>query len=102
MATHQSVLTSTQIFFLSSEVVTMRQTDGTAHKLKPRSFHKSAHLQVHSCGLPPQCEPRLTNMKEVVAEFKRKISTEVRRQKKLDKAEKGELSGKYTTRMLYK
>ena len=26
----------------------MRQTDGAAHKLKPRSFHKSTHLRVHS------------------------------------------------------
>jgi len=28
--------------------VTTRQTDSVAHKLKPRSFHKSAHLWVHS------------------------------------------------------
>ena len=48
MATHQSVLTPTQTFSPSSEVVTMRQTDGTAHKLKPRLFYKSAHLRVHS------------------------------------------------------
>jgi len=60
MATHQSVLTSTRTFFLSSEVVTTWQTDGAAHKLKPRSFHKSAHLWVHLCGLPPWCELRLT------------------------------------------
>ena len=26
----------------------MWQTDGAAHKLKPRSFHKSTHLRVHS------------------------------------------------------
>ena len=31
----------------------MRQTDSTAHKLKPRSFHKSAHLQVHSVDFHP-------------------------------------------------
>ena len=53
MATHQSVLTPTQTFSLSSEVVTMWQTDGTAHKLKPRSFHKSAHLRVHSADFHP-------------------------------------------------
>ena len=35
-------------FFPSSEVATMWQTDGIAHKLKSRSFHKSAHLRVHS------------------------------------------------------
>ena len=48
MATHQSVLTPTQTSSPSSEVETTRQTDGIAHKLKPRSFHKSTHLQVHS------------------------------------------------------
>ena len=48
MATYQLALTPISDFFLSSEVATMQQTDGTAHKLKPRSFHKSAHLQVHS------------------------------------------------------
>ena len=31
----------------------MRQTDGAAHKLKPRSFHKSAHLRVHSVDFHP-------------------------------------------------
>ena len=46
-ASHNTVLTSTWTFFLSSEVATTWQTDGTAHKLKPRSFHKSAHLQVY-------------------------------------------------------
>ena len=45
--THQLVLTSILDFFLLLEIVTMQQTDGAAHKLKPRSFHKSAHLQVH-------------------------------------------------------
>ena len=44
MATHQSALTSISDFFPSSEVVTTWQTDSTAHKLKPRSFHKSAYL----------------------------------------------------------
>ena len=42
MAIHQSVLTPISDFFPSSEVVTTQQTNGTAHKLKPRSFHKSA------------------------------------------------------------
>jgi len=31
----------------------MQQTDGTVHKLKPRSFHKSAHLQVYSTDFHP-------------------------------------------------
>ena len=31
----------------------MRQTDSTAHKLKPRLFHKSAQLQVHSADFHP-------------------------------------------------
>ena len=53
MVTHQSVLTSTWTFPPSSEVVTMRQIDGAAHKLKPRSFHKSAHLQVYSADFHP-------------------------------------------------
>jgi len=35
-------------FFSLSEVATMQQTDGIAHKLKSRSFHKSAYLWVHS------------------------------------------------------
>jgi len=43
-ATYQSALTLTSDFFLSSEVATMQQIDSTAHKLKPRSFHKSAYL----------------------------------------------------------
>ena len=37
----------------SSEVATMWQTDSAAHKLKPRLFHKSAHLQVHSVDFHP-------------------------------------------------
>ena len=36
-----------------SEVATMWQTDSTAYKLKPRSFHKSAHLWVHSVDFHP-------------------------------------------------
>ena len=44
MVTHQSVLTSISDFFPSSEVATMQQTDGAAHKLKPMLFHKSAYL----------------------------------------------------------
>ena len=43
-ATHQSALISISDFFLSSEVATMWQTDSAAHKLKLRSFHKSAYL----------------------------------------------------------
>jgi len=42
MATHQSALTPISDFFPSSKVATMQQTDIAAHKLKPRSFHKSA------------------------------------------------------------
>jgi len=43
----------------------------------------------------------------VVAEFKRKLSTEVRKQEKLDLTEeqdfwREELSGKYTAKMLYR
>ena len=53
MVTQQSVLTSTRTSSPSSEVVTMRQTDGAAHKLKPRSFHKSAHLRVHPADFHP-------------------------------------------------
>jgi len=40
-------------FLSSSEVVTMRQTDGAAHKLKPRSFHKSTHLWVYFADFHP-------------------------------------------------
>jgi len=47
MATHQSVLTSILDFFPLSEVATIQQTDGAAHKLKSRLFHKFAHLWVH-------------------------------------------------------
>ena len=36
-----------------SEVATTWQTDSAAHKLKPRSFHKSAHLWVHSVNFHP-------------------------------------------------
>jgi len=53
MVTHQSALTSISDFFLSSEVATTQQTDGAAHKLKPRSFHKSAHLRVHPADFHP-------------------------------------------------
>ena len=48
MVTYQSALIPILDFSLSSEVATTWQTDGTAYKLKPRLFHKSAHLQVHS------------------------------------------------------
>ena len=40
-------------FFLSSEVVTMWQTDSAAYKLKLRSFHKSTHLWVHFVDFHP-------------------------------------------------
>ena len=60
MITYQSVLTPISDLFLLSEVATMWQTDGTAHKLKPRSFHKSAHLQVHLADFHSQCELCLT------------------------------------------
>jgi len=41
MVTHQLALTPILDFFSSSEVATTWQTDSTAHKLKPRLFHKS-------------------------------------------------------------
>ena len=53
MAIHQSALTPISDFFPLSKVATMWQTDGVAHKLKPRLFHKSAHLQVHSVDFHP-------------------------------------------------
>ena len=53
MATHQSALTSILDFFPLSEVATTQQIDGAAYKLKPRLFHKSAHLQVHSADFHP-------------------------------------------------
>ena len=40
-------------FSFSSEVATTQQTDSAAHKLKPRLFHKSAHLWVHSVDFHP-------------------------------------------------
>ena len=53
MVTHQSVLTSTQTFSPSSEVATTWQTDGAAHKLKPRLFYKSVYLQDHPVDFHP-------------------------------------------------
>ena len=47
-------------FFLLLEIITMWQIDGAAYKLKPRSFHKSTHLQVHIADFYPQCELCLT------------------------------------------
>jgi len=44
MATYPSVLTLISDFFLLSEVATMWQTDGAAHKLKPRLSYKFAYL----------------------------------------------------------
>jgi len=51
-------------------------------------------------------EEDLENAKELVAEFKGKMSTEVRRQEKLDMAEekdfrRGEFLGRYIAKMLY-
>ena len=40
-------------FSPSSEVATTQQTDSVAHKLKPRSFHKSTYLQVHFADFHP-------------------------------------------------
>ena len=53
MVTYQSVLTSISNFFPSSEVATTQQTDRAAYKLKPRLFHKYAHLQVHFVDFYP-------------------------------------------------
>jgi len=47
-------------FFLPSEIVTTQQIDSTAHKLKPRSFHKFTHLQVYLVDFHPQYKPCLT------------------------------------------
>jgi len=52
-ATHLSTLTSISNFFLFSEVATMWQTDSTAHKLKPRSFHKVCIPPSLLCKLSP-------------------------------------------------
>jgi len=48
----------------------------------------------------------LGNAREVLEEFEGRINTEVRRQEKLDRAEerdfrRGELPGKFTTKILY-
>jgi len=59
----KSVLTSISDFSLPSEVATIQQTDSTAHKLKPRLFHKSAQLQVHLVDFHPQYELCLTKQK---------------------------------------
>jgi len=52
-------------------------------------------------------EEDLENVKELVVEFEGRMSTEVRRQEKLDMAEekdfrRGELSVKYMVKMLYR
>ena len=49
----------------------------------------------------------MENVKEVVAEFKEKLNTEVERQEKLDKIEernfrRGELLEKYIAKILYR
>jgi len=51
--THHSALTPISDFFPSSEVATTQQIDGTAYKLKPRSFHKSAYLWVYPVDFHP-------------------------------------------------
>jgi len=38
----------------------MQQTGSATYKLKPRLFHKSAHLWVHLADFHPQCELYLT------------------------------------------
>jgi len=60
MATYQSVLTPISNFFLLSEVVTIQQTDSTAHKLKPRSFNKSTNFWTNLADFHIWCEPHLT------------------------------------------
>ena len=52
-------------------------------------------------------EEDLENVKEVVAEFERRMNAEVKRQEKLNMAEerdfrRGELLEKYTVKMLYR
>ena len=51
-------------------------------------------------------EEDLENVKEVVVEFKEKVNTKIRRQEKLNIVEerdfrRGELPGKYITKILY-
>jgi len=53
-------LTPSLDFFLLSEIATMQQTDGTAHKLKPRLFYKSTPLWAHLTDFHPWCELWLT------------------------------------------
>jgi len=49
----KSILTPISDFFLFSEIMTTQQTNGTAYKLKPRSLHKSAHLQAYLTDFYP-------------------------------------------------
>ena len=58
----KSVLTPISDFFLLSEVVTMQQTDSTAHKLKSRLFHESAYLWAYLADFHPWCELCLTSL----------------------------------------
>ena len=44
----------------------MRQTDGVAHKLKPRLFHKSAHLWVHSADFYPSVNRAWHQVNDIV------------------------------------
>jgi len=71
-------------FFLSSEVVTTQQTSDIAHKLKPRSFNKSMHLQVHIMDFHLWCELHLTSMRKG---GKRKNKEEERKKKKKKREE---------------
>ena len=56
----KSVLIPISDFFLFSEIAIMQQTDGTAHKLKPRSFNKSIYLWVHLIDFHSWCKLCLT------------------------------------------
>jgi len=56
-------------FFFTLEIVTMWQTDSTAHKLKPRLFYKFAHLQVYLVDFHLQCKLYLT-LSNIVLQLK--------------------------------
>jgi len=68
-ATHQSVLTSISDFFLLFKVATTWQTNGTAHKLKPRSFYKSIYLQVNLVDFHLWCELYLIESYDKILRF---------------------------------
>ena len=52
----------------------MQQTDGTVHKLKPRSFHQSTHLKVYFTDFHSQCELCLTGYNTIVEEVLRRMA----------------------------